>query len=91
MAVGIDLSPRGIINGALDLVDTVNVFTSNMDEKKESMINLLMDAGYKRDDILDFIDVVRTQAEEYIEEREKFYKWLDQMQAAKKTPRGRKA
>lgn len=47
-------------------IDMVNIFTTDMCPKKEDMIDVLLEKGYTEKEILDLIDVVRTQAESYV-------------------------
>lgn len=47
-------------------IDAINIFTTDMDPKKEEMINLLLDNGYSDQEVLALIDVVKTQAESYL-------------------------
>ena len=92
MAVTDLLSVRGLLNGALDVVDTVNVFTTNMDDKKEDMVDILLADGFTKDDILALIDVVRDQASEYVDKRIEYEAWSAKEAAKpKRKPRTTKA
>ncbi len=85
--MAVDLSVRGLINGALDLGDTLNFMTTSMDEKKEEMIDILLESGFTKDNILDLIDVVRDQANEYIDKRIEYAAWAAKEAAKKTKPR----
>ena len=89
--MGVDLSVRGLLNGALDLGDTLNFMTTSMDEKKEEMIDILLENGFTKDDILDLVDVVRDQATEYIDKRIEYAAWAAKEAAKKRKPRTTKA
>ena len=90
--MGVDLTVRGLINGALDLGDTLNVFTTDMDDTKRDITDILLEEGYTKDNILDYIDVVREQASTYIDKRIEYEAWSAKEAAKpKRKPRTTKA
>jgi len=58
---------KDVVSGVSTMTSGINPFITNMEEKRNKEIAAgLLASGFTAEDILDFIDVDRAQAEEFI-------------------------
>lgn len=81
-----------IINDAFDAVDSVNPFVEDFDKEKRKMVELLLDHGYNKKQILGLVDVSTNQLKPWLKEeiaiRKKFEKHLKAMKKGKDNSSG---
>ena len=57
---------RKVVEGVTDMVEPLNPLVTNMDNKNKEIASHLLEAGYSVREVQDFVDVSRTQLDEYI-------------------------
>ena len=76
--------------GAVEAVNGTNPWITQMkDARNEEIANTLLKLGFTKDEIMDFVDVSRLQAENHLSKREEFLKW--QAEEAKAKPRTKRS
>ena len=55
----------------VDSVDDLNPLTEKLTKKREGMIDTLLNAGYKKDEIVDFLYLTASDVKTYIKQQKK--------------------
>ncbi len=58
---------KKIVNGVTEIVEPVNFLVTNLTPKNKEVAICLLEAGFTVKEIQDFVDVSRTQLDEFIE------------------------